>query len=75
VQKIKDPRQVLLGAFHLAFGNQPPTAKQADPGGFFDQRADFFRLGVNLMIDTSLLNNGIRFCPGASAEKELDNIT
>ena len=44
---IIDPRQILLGAFQLQFGLVPPLIQAGNPGGFFQNAAAVFRLGVD----------------------------
>ena len=73
-QHVVDAQQILARALHLALRLRLAAAVQGRAGGFFDEQAPIFGLGVDELLDTSLLDDRVGFRADAGAEEELGDV-
>ena len=67
-------RKIGLGRFHLAERFFLPRLVLGDAGGFFDQQAPLFGLGVDDLADLSLLDDRVAFGADAGIHEKLLNV-
>src|SRR5207237_9405997 len=66
--------RILLSSLELPFRYQLASLVFARAFRLFDKRPAFLRLGVNQLIDTSLLDDGIGFAADSSSKEQFDHV-
>ena len=74
VQQVGHAGQVVAGPVEFALRCQAPAAEQAHPGRFLHQGADLVGFRVDERLHAPLLDDRVRFGPGAGPQKELDDV-
>ncbi|MND57631.1 hypothetical protein D3C80_487640 [compost metagenome] len=67
--------QVFMGTADAVLGLAPTLLVLGDPGRFFDEVAQVFRLGLDQLGDHPLLDDRVAARPEASAQKNVGDVT
>ena len=71
---VGDAQQIVLGDVDFAQRLDLAVFIASDTGGFFDEKAQFFRIGICDGANSTLLNDGVRFGPESATPEDIVNV-